>query len=221
MRALVIEDDVELARGLRRSLRELGFSVNHKTRGRDAALHAWSEPYNVVVLDLILPDISGLEVLGALRESGSLVPVLILTVRNSVRDRITGLNAGADDYLTKPFHMEEFEARVRALVRRSQGAPFASLTCGPLTWDRTASIVRLNGELLPLRPREQAVLIALMAREGKVVPKSRLFVEVFGFGGDVGPNALELNIARVRKRLGSAGPEIVTIPSIGYMLKAT
>jgi DNA-binding response OmpR family regulator len=219
MRALIIEDDVALARGLAQSLRDMGFAVDHHRTGRGAAEVALSEPYSLIVLDLILPIVSGFDVLQSVRQRGSLAPIMILTVRHAVRDRVKGLNLGADDYLTKPFDLAEFEARVRALVRRSQGAPFPALKCGPLTWDRSALTVRMEGNLLDLRRREQAVLISLMTHAGKVVPKGRLMAEVFGFEEEVAPNALELYIARLRKKLGCNGPKIITIPGVGYLLE--
>jgi DNA-binding response OmpR family regulator len=219
MRALIIEDDVALARGLAQSLRDMGFAVDHHRTGRGAAEVALSEPYSLIVLDLILPIVSGFDVLQSVRQRGSLAPIMILTVRHAVRDRVKGLNLGADDYLTKPFDLAEFEARVRALVRRSQGAPFPALKCGPLTWDRSALTVRMDGNLLDLRRREQAVLISLMTHAGKVVPKGRLMAEVFGFEEEVAPNALELYIARLRKKLGCNGPKIITIPGVGYLLE--
>jgi DNA-binding response OmpR family regulator len=219
MRALIIEDDVALARGLAQSLRDMGFAVDHHRTGRGAAEVALSEPYSLIVLDLILPIVSGFDVLQSVRRRGSLAPIMILTVQHAVRDRVKGLNLGADDYLTKPFDLAEFEARVRALVRRSQGAPFPALKCGPLTWDRSALTVRMDGNLLDLRRREQAVLISLMTHAGKVVPKGRLMAEVFGFEEEVAPNALELYVARLRKKLGCNGPKIITIPGVGYLLE--
>lgn len=221
MRVLIVEDDVPLARGLAQSLRDLGFAVDHHRTGLGAAEVALSEPYSLIVLDVILPKVSGFDILRSIRQHGSLAPILILTVQHSIQDRVKGLNLGADDYLVKPFDLAEFEARVQALVRRSQGAPFPVLKCGPLAWDRSAITVRLDGELLPLRRREQAVLIALMTRAGKVVPKTRLIAEVFGSEEEVAPNALELYIARLRKKFGCEGPKIVTVPGVGYLLEVT
>ena len=218
MRVLVVEDDVALARGLAQSLRDLGFAVDQHRTGLGAAEVALSEPYSLIVLDLILPKISGFEILRSIRQHGSTAPVLILTVQHSVQDRVKGLDLGADDYLIKPFDLTEFEARVRSLVRRSQGAPFPVLKCGPLTWDRSALTIRMDGKLLQLRRREKAVLISLMIHAGKVVPKSRLIGEVFGFEEEVGSNALELYVARLRKKLSPDRAKIVTVPGVGYLL---
>jgi DNA-binding response OmpR family regulator len=221
MRVLIIEDDVSLARGLSQSLRDLGFAVDHHRTGLGAVEVALSEPYSLIVLDLILPKVSGFDILRTIRQHGCRAPILILTVQHAIQDRVKGLNLGADDYLVKPFDLAEFEARAQALVRRSQGAPFPVLQCGPLAWDRSAMTVRLDGGLLQLRRREQAVLIALMTRAGKVVPKARLIAEVFGSDEDVAPNALELYIARLRKKLGDDGPKIVTVAGVGYLLETT
>ena len=219
MRVLIIEDDMALARGLAQSLRDMGFAVDHHRTGCGAADVALSEPYSLIVLDLILPKVSGFDILHSIRQHGSLVPIMILTVQHAIQDRVKGLNLGADDYLMKPFDLAEFEARVRALVRRSQGAPFPTLKCEPLTWDRSALTVRLDGKLLNLRRREQAVLVSLMTRAGKVVSKRRLIAEVFGFEEEVAPNALELYVARLRKKLGCDGPKIITVPGVGYLLE--
>jgi two-component system response regulator TctD len=220
MRILIVEDDAALARGLAGTLKLAGFSVDHESDGAEAAALAISEPYSLVVLDLGLPNLSGFDVLRQIRRSGSKVPVMILTARDAITDRVKGLDLGADDYLLKPFDVAEFGARVRALVRRGEGLPDPMLTCGPLSLDRAAGVVSLNGERLILRRRELAVLTGLMTRAGKVVPKERLISEVFGFDEPVAPNALELYVARLRKKLEPEGPRIRTIRGIGYLLEA-
>ena len=220
MRILIVEDDAALARGLAGTLKLAGFSVDHESDGAEAAALAISEPYSLVVLDLGLPNLSGFDVLRQIRWSGWKVPVMILTARDAITDRVRGLDLGADDYLLKPFDVAEFGARVRALVRRGEGLPDPMLTCGPLSLDRAAGVVSLNGERLILRRRELAVLTGLMTRAGKVVPKERLISEVFGFDEPVAPNALELYVARLRKKLEPEGPQIRTIRGIGYLLEA-
>jgi two-component system response regulator TctD len=220
MRILLIEDDAALARGVAGSLRLAGFAVDHEADGEEAAKLALSEPYSLVVLDLGLPNRSGFEVLREIRGRGSAVPVMILTARDAVADRVKGLDLGADDYLTKPFAPAEFEARVRALVRRGQGAPNPVLACGALELDRSTGVATLAGRPLDLRRRELTVLQALMARAGKVVPKERLLSEVFGFDDPVAPNALELYVARLRKKLEPDGPRIRTIRGLGYLMEA-
>ena len=219
MRILIVEDDAALARGLAAALRLSGFAVDHEADGAEAAALAVSEPYSLVVLDLGLPNLSGFDVLRQIRRSGSRVPVMILTARDAIADRVKGLDLGADDYLLKPFDVAEFKARVRALVRRGQGLPDPMLTCGRLSLDRAVGIASLNGQPLILRRRELAVLTGLMTRAGKVVPKERLIGEVFGFDEPVAPNALELYVARLRKKLEPDGPQIRTIRGIGYLLE--
>jgi DNA-binding response OmpR family regulator len=220
MRVLVVEDDAALARGVVATLKLAGLATDHEGDGEHAAGLAVSEPYSLVVLDLGLPGLSGFEVLRRMRAAGSSVPVLILTARNAVADRVRGLDLGADDYLLKPFALPEFEARVRALIRRGQGTPNPVLQCGKLKLDRSTESVTLDGNPVPLRRRELAVLTALMARAGKVVPKDRLSAEIFGFDDAVAPNALELYVARLRKKLQPEGPEIRTIRGLGYLLEA-
>lgn len=220
MRVLVVEDDAALARGLVAALKLSGLAVDHEADGEHAARLAVSEPYGLVVLDLGLPGLSGFDVLRRVRAAGVAVPVMILTARDAVADRVRGLDLGADDYLLKPFALAEFEARVRALMRRGQGTPNPVLRCGALVLDRTTGTVTLAGQVVPLRRRELAVLTALMARAGKVVPKERLGAEIFGFDEAVAPNALELYVARLRKKLQPGGPEIRTIRGLGYLLDA-
>ncbi len=219
MRVLVVEDDAALARGLVASLRIAGLAVDHEPDGAVAARVALSEPYSLIVLDIGLPGLSGFEVLRCIR-AASAVPVLILTARDAMTDRVQGLDLGADDYLLKPFAPPEFEARVRALIRRGQGQRSPVLQCGALVLDRSSGTVTLDGAVLPLRRRELAVLGVLMAKAGQVVPKERLSGEVFGFDDAVAPNALELYVARLRKKLQPNGPEIRTIRGLGYLLDA-
>ncbi len=218
MRVLVVEDDAALARGLVSALRQGGYAVDHEADGADAVPLILSEPYSLVVLDLGLPGLSGFDVLKAVRTAGSTVPVMVLTARDGITDRVRGLDLGADDYLAKPFDLAEFEARVRALVRRGQAVPNPSLRCGALELDRATGTVTLDGVPVPLRRRELAVLTILMTRAGKPVPKERLSAEIFGFDEAVAPNALELYVARLRKKLQPGGPEIRTIRGLGYLL---
>ena len=221
MRVLVVEDDAALARGLIAALKLSGFAADQESDGEHAAELAVSEPYSLIVLDLGLPNVSGFEVLRRVRALGSSVPVMILTARGAVADRVRGLDLGADDYLAKPFALAEFEARVRALIRRGQGTPNPALQCGRLTLDRSTGTVTLDDQQVPLRRRELAVLTALLTRAGKVVPKDRLSAEIFGFDEAVAPNALELYVARLRKKLQPGGPEIRTIRGLGYLIEGS
>jgi two-component system response regulator TctD len=219
MRILIVEDDKALVRGLSASLKAMGYAVDHESDGAEAASIAVSEPYSLIVLDLGLPNRSGFEVLRQVRANGSKVPIMILTARDATADRVKGLDLGADDYVRKPFDLSEFEARVRALVRRGQGRSSPLLTCGSIVIDTVMGNATLDGKLLDLRRRELAVLRILMLHHGKLVPKDRLIAEVFGFDEPVGPNVLELYIGRLRQKLGPGGPKILTKRGLGYLLE--
>ena len=200
------------------ALRQSGYAVDHEADGAHAAEIALSEPYSLVVLDLGLPNKSGLEVLKELRAKRADMPVMILTARDTVSDKVKGLDLGGDDYMAKPFDLGEFEARVRALVRRAQGSASPILRCAELTLDRSAGVASIKGRPLDLRRRELAVLAGLMTRAGKLVTKERLIDEIFGFDEPVAPNAIELYVARLRRKLEPDGPEIRTVRGLGYLL---
>lgn len=179
---------------------------------------ATSEPYALVVLDLGLPDMTGFEVLRSLRRSGIKTPVLVLTARDALEDRVAGLDHGADDYLLKPFEQSELEARIRALIRRSAGEASPTITVGKLILDPTRGTVTVGDRTVDLRRREWALLERLASRVGKVVSKDRLNAEVFGYDEPVAPNAIEVYIARLRRKLEPDGPAIRTIRGLGYVL---
>lgn len=219
MRILIIEDDTSLVAGLKKALAASGIAVDHEVSGLRGLELVPSEAYSLLVLDLALPDVQGQEVLRRLRSSGSEIPVLILTALGEIRDKVNCLNLGADDYLTKPFDLEEFEARVKALARRSKGHPSPMLRCGALQLDTSSGTASIAGAVLPLRRREIAVLEILMTSAGRLVRKERLISEVFSFDDAVAPNAIELYIARLRQKLGSEGPKITTIRGLGYMME--
>ena len=220
-RILLIEDDEALARGVLALMRDSNFAVDHVENGEAALELEHQEPYSLVILDLGLPDMSGIDVLKALRRRGSKTPVLILTARDALEQRVQGLDSGADDYLLKPFAPAELEARVRALVRRGQGDPSPVIQVGNLTLDRSTGEVRVDGDLADLRRRELAVLTSLVSRAGKVVSKERLAAEVFAFDDVVAPNALELYVGRLRKKLQPNGPQIRTLRGLGYLIEAS
>ena len=217
-RILIVEDDMALARGLVSLLKSAGYTVDHVEEGGQVRDLEADEPYSLIILDVGLPDISGFEVLRQLRRRGSRTPVLLLTARDALKDRITGLDLGGDDYMLKPFEPSELAARVRALVRRGQGASSPLLTVGALVCDQSTGTVTVNDRPIELRRREWAVLIGLITRAGKVVAKERLTAEVFGHDEPVGPNALELYVARLRKKLQPDGPTIRTLRGLGYMI---
>jgi two-component system response regulator TctD len=217
-RILLVEDDPALLRGLVATLRTAGYAVDTAGDGASAVTLATEQPYALVMLDVGLPDFSGFEVLKRLRERGCKTPILMLTARDTVQDRVTGLDLGADDYLLKPFEPSELEARMRALLRRSHGDPSPILTIGNLVMDRSLGIATVCGRSLELRRREWAVLERLVARPGKLVSKERLTDEVFGFDEPVAPNAIEVYVARLRRKLEPDGPTIRTLRGLGYML---
>lgn len=220
MRILMIEDDAALARSIAALLRVGGHAVDHVASGEEALEVVADEPYALVMLDVGLPGIDGFTVLEALRRRGERVPVLMLTARDALDDRVRGLDLGADDYLRKPFAPEELEARIRALGRRRGGDPTPELVIGSLTLDRSRAQARVGERLLDLRRREWAVLDALATRAGQIVPRETLQSEVFGYDEPVGPNAIEVNITRLRGKLAPDGPAIRTVRGVGYLLDA-
>jgi two-component system response regulator TctD len=222
MKLLLVEDDPAMQTALKRTLQARGMEVELCGDGR-AALARWkAAPPDVVMLDLTLPGMDGLLVLEAARAAGLSTPVLILTARGTVGDRIIGLNTGADDYLPKPFDLDELEARLRALHRRRGGGSAAPPeTLGGLRWDRESGAVYWREQILELAPREAALLHALLARPGHAVPKERLFELVFPGEADVHYEAIEVVAYRLRKKLAPTGVQLVTLRGLGYLLKAT
>ncbi|HSV84763.1 MAG TPA: response regulator transcription factor [Ramlibacter sp.] len=222
MKLLLVEDDPSMQTALKRTLQNRGMEVELCSDGRQA-LERWkSAPPDVVMLDLTLPGMDGLLVLEEARRGGLRTPVLILTARGTVGDRILGLNSGADDYLPKPFDLDELEARLRALHRRRAPAaePGAAPTIGGLRWDRESGAVYWRDEVLELPPREAALLHALLARPGHAVSKERLFELVFPGESDVQYEAIEVVVYRLRKKLAPTGLKLVTLRGLGYLLKA-
>ena len=220
MRILIVEDDAPLARSIVALLRGAGHAVDHVAGGEDALMVLATEPYALVVLDVGLPDIDGFAVLQALRKRGDRVPVLMLTARDALDDRVRGLDLGADDYLRKPFAPEELEARIRALGRRRGGDPVPELVIGTLSLNRSTNQAQVGERTLDLRRREWSVLDALATRAGQIVPRETLQSEVFGYDEPVGPNAIEVNITRLRGKLAPDGPTIRTVRGVGYLLDA-
>lgn len=220
MRILIVEDDLRLARGMAASLESASFAVDMAHNREDAADLAAQEVFNAIILDLGLPDGDGLDLLQYLRRRGDTTPIMIVTARDGLDDRVNGLDLGADDYMAKPFHPRELASRIRALVRRGLGSPDPVLRLGPLTLDRSTYCASLHDKPLALRRRELAVLESLLGRPGKVVPKDRLSAEVFGLSEAVAPNALEVYIGRLRRKLAPDGPVIHTVRGLGYMIDA-
>ena len=219
MRVLLAEDNPQLATWLTKALRQKQFAVDCLNDGA-AADHSLSiEDYDAVILDLTLPGMDGLEVLRRMRQRGSRTPVLVLTARTTLDERVKGLNLGADDYLAKPFELAELEARLNALIRRSQGGGSSSLVLGPLEYESSGRMFRLDGKPLALRPREHAVLEVLMLRAGRAVSKEALFEKIFDLDATANADAVEIYIHRLRKRLDGSGVAIVTLRGLGYTLE--
>ncbi len=219
MRILVIEDDPALADGLLHSLRQSGYAVDCVNNGELANEMLKNDVYALAILDLGLPKMDGTQVLKNLRKRGGNTPVLILTARDAIEDRVRGLDLGADDYLTKPFKLVELEARVRALIRRGQMGSNQTLTCADLVFDPIARRVHCAGRELILSAREIGLLEILMFRQGKVVKKEVIMESLCGWDDDMGSNAIEVYVHRLRKKLESSGAHIRTIRGIGYLLE--
>ena len=215
MRILLAEDDRVIADGLGRSLRKSGYAVDWVANGADADSALVSGTYDLVILDLGLPRLSGQEVLKRLRARKSNVPVLVLTALDGTSDRVKGLDLGADDYMVKPFELAELEARVRALTRRSTGT-VPLLQFGALAFDQTNRCALLHDELLDLSARELGLLEILMQRAGRLVSKDQLVDHLCGWGEEVSHNAIEVYVHRLRKKLESSGATITTVRGLGY-----
>ncbi len=219
MRILVTEDDPILADGLARSLRHSDYIVDWAETGEEADHHLASRDYDLVILDLGLPRKDGLEVLRQLRVRGTRTPVLILTARDTVEDRVAGLDAGADDYLVKPFDLAELEARVRALIRRGQGGTETTIEIGPIRYDMNGRRVFINGEPIELSARELTVFEILALRAGRVVSKEQLADQLGDVEEAMNPGAIEVYVHRLRKKLEAARIPIRTIRGLGYLLE--
>jgi len=220
MRILIAEDDQVLADGLLRTLRGTGAAVDHVTSGSeaDAALMTNTE-FDLLILDLGLPRLHGLEVLKRLRGRGSALPVLILTAADSVEERVRGLDLGADDYMAKPFALQELEARVRALVRRVSGVASGLIRHGPLTYDQAGRVASIDGKMVELSARELGLLEVLLQRAGRLVSKDQLVDRLCEWGEEVSNNAIEVYIHRLRKKIEKGPIRIATVRGLGYCLE--
>ncbi|OGA24397.1 MAG: DNA-binding response regulator [Betaproteobacteria bacterium RIFCSPLOWO2_02_FULL_67_19] len=219
MRILVAEDDAILADGVIRALRQSGFAVDWVQNGPEADTALDVNQFDLLVLDIGLPRKSGLEVLKRLRGRDSRLPVLILTALDGVNDRVRGLDAGADDYLAKPFELAELEARVRALTRRGMAGSPTLVKHGALSYDQVGRVARLNGEALELSAREVSLLEVFLARAGRLVSKDQLVSHLCEWGEEVSANAIEVYVHRLRKKLEPGGVRIVTVRGLGYSLE--
>jgi len=219
VRILIAEDDRVLADGLSRSLRAGGYAVDVVEAGDNAESALLTQPYDLVILDLGLPGISGLEVLRRLRSRKINVPVLILTAADSVEQRVRGLDLGADDYMAKPFALSELEARVRALTRRAMGNGQNLLRHGDLCLDPVGRVASINDVILDLSARELGLLETLLQRAGRLVSKEQLVDHLCEWGEEVSNNAIEVYVHRLRKKLEPGGVRIATVRGLGYCLE--
>lgn len=221
MRIAVIEDNKTLANGIAHLLRDQGHAVDVINDGEDGVTFLAQETADIVVLDINLPRVSGLEILQKIRQRGDATPVILLTARGETKDRVAGLDAGADDYLVKPFDMEELEARIRALIRRKPREEGALEQFGKLSFDKTSRRLLAEGTDLNLPRRELAAFECFLERAGQIVSKSVLANHLYGVGSDIEEKVVEVYISRLRKRLAPFGVEFKVARGLGYMMKLT
>jgi len=216
MRVLLVEDDKDLSRQLKQALADAGYAVDHAPDGEEAQFLGDTEPYDAVILDLGLPKVDGVSVLERWRKDGIATPVLILTARDGWSQKVAGFDAGADDYLTKPFHTEELLARLRALLRRTAGHATANLSCGELMLDPKAARVTVKGEPMRLTSLEYRLLHYLMMHQGRVISRTELVEHLYDQDFDRDSNTIEVFVGRLRKKIGT--DRIETVRGLGYRL---
>jgi len=219
MRILLAEDESELANWLVRALVQSGFQVDWVNDGRMVRVSLKATRYDALILDLGLPGLDGHDVLANLREADHRLPVLILTARNSLMERVSTLREGADDFLAKPFELAELEARLVALIRRARGSEHPRLACGPLSFDAASKQFTLAHQTLTLTPREHAALLALIQHSNEPLSKQEILDRVFSDEQDVHPEAVEVMVHRLRKRLAGSSVRISTLRGLGYVLE--
>ncbi len=217
MRLLLVEDDQMIAEPVLGAMRREGYAIDWARDGREAQLSLANGVYDLVLLDLGLPKSDGIEVLHAYRKAGGAAPVIIVTARDAVDERVRGLDTGADDYLVKPFDLHELAARVRALLRRRTGHTQPVYTHGALTLDPASHEVMKDGEPVALQPREFALLRALIEMPSRVYTKSELEEKIYGWHQEIGSNAVEVHVHSLRRKIGAE--EIVTVRGVGYRLR--
>lgn len=218
MRIILVEDNRSLAKGIEDALKDLGHAVDHLEDGLDADTFFIHETADVAIIDVNLPRLSGIEIIRRLRARGNATPVLVLTARAKTSQRVEGLDAGADDYLVKPFDMAELVARLRALTRRRPTVAPSSEVVGQLIYDRVQRIVMFGDRNLDLPRRELALFELLLERRGRLIEKDRISDALYGAGTSVEPNAIEILISRLRRKLDGSGVMIRTARGLGYML---
>jgi two-component system, OmpR family, response regulator len=217
MRILVVEDDKDLNRQLKAGLEDAGYVVDASFDGEEGQFLGDTEPYDAVILDIGLPMMDGISVLEKWRRDGRIMPVMMLTARDRWSDKVAGIDAGADDYVAKPFHMEEVLARLRALIRRAAGHASSEIICGPLRVDTVSARVDVNGEVLKLTSHEFRLLSYLLHHKGKVVSRTELVEHLYDQDFDRDSNTIEVFVGRLRKKLGV--DLIETIRGLGYRIQ--
>lgn len=218
MRILLVEDDKMIGKGLEKGLKLGGYAVDWVEDGQSAELAFKDQPYDLVILDLGLPKKSGMSILQDIRKSNNNTPVLILTARDSVQDRVSGLDGGADDYMLKPFALEELEARIRSILRRKSGQANPVLTCGDISLNPATHEVWYRGEKTALSSREFSLLHTMMKSPTAVFSRAQLEESLYGWNEEVGSNAVEVHIHQIRKKMG--GDVIKNIRNVGYTLQS-
>lgn len=221
MRILLVEDDVMVAAGIREGLEKAGHSVDHSVAAEPVESAMELTHYDLAIVDIGLPGMSGHEFIRRIRARGVKVPVLILTARDGVDDRVIGLDIGADDYMVKPFHLSELQARVRALIRRSRSVASSELTAGPLSLDLARRTATVGNEALELTGREWDILQQLILASPNVVSKQKLVESLSEWDNELTSNAVEIYISRLRTKLRGSGVEVRTLRGIGYRLDET
>jgi len=219
MRILIIEDDRNLNRQIGQALVKVGYVTDHAYDGEEGHFLGTSEPYDAVILDIGLPIMGGVEVVRRWRKQGYMMPVLILTARDRWSDKVEGIDAGADDYVTKPFHMEEVVARLRALIRRSTGHASSEITCGPLTLDTKTAQVRVKGVEIKLTSHEYRLLSYLIHHQGEIISRTQLTEHLYDQDFDRDSNTIEVFVGRLRRKIGL--DLIETIRGLGYRLQTS
>lgn len=218
MRIVLVEDNTSLAQGIENALKDQGHAVDWLSDGAEAAEFLMAESADLAIVDVNLPGLSGFDILRRIRAAGQMIPVLMLTARGDLTDRIEGLDAGADDYLLKPFEMAELSARMRALARRRPSLQKGVVTIGALRFDRTSRLLSGPEGPIDLPRRELALLECLLDHSGRIVSKDRIADTLYGTGSDVEANAVELLISRLRRKIAGAGVVIRTARGLGYLM---
>jgi len=221
VRILVVEDDLKIGSFVTGGLKQHGFAVDHARDGEEAVLLAETTPFDAAIVDIMLPKLDGLSLVKRLRAKGSVLPVLFLSARGTVDDRVAGLQAGGDDYLTKPFAFSELLARVQALIRRSSRAPEATrLAAGDVELDLVSREVRVAGEKVELQPREFTLLSFLLRNAGRPVTKTMILEHVFDYSFDPQTNVIDVLVHRLRSKVDPDHTRIETVRGVGYVFKA-